>query len=133
MLSGNHSSSFSFTLAPCCTELTSLLCTLCIHPLGPEVLGELVKNEAFCAGVAPWLWELREKESFGVWRPTCSAFPREPVLWKGIPRAALGCKAPRIRFRKPASGEEVIFLLKPWDSRYEGELRKEVLTLPMYL
>lgn len=28
-----------YTLALCCTELTSLLCTFCIHALGPEVLG----------------------------------------------------------------------------------------------
>lgn len=91
-----------------------------------------LENEVFWIGMTPWHWKLREKERLGVWRSTCSAFPSEPVPCKGIPRAAFG-KTQRIRFRKPASREEFIFLLKPWTRGYEGALREEVLTLPMYL
>lgn len=54
-------------------------------------------------------------------------------MYRDSQKKHLVCKTQRIRFRKPASEEEVTFLLKPWTRRYEGALRKEVLTLPMYL
>lgn len=60
-------------------------------------------------------------------------FPVSQSHGKGFPEQHLVCKTKITRFRKPVSGEEVIFLLKPWTRRYEGELREEVLTLPTYL
>lgn len=50
-------------------------------------------------------------------------FPVSQSHVKGFPEQHLVCKTQRIRFRKPGSGEEVLFLLKLWTRRYEGALR----------
>lgn len=63
-----------------------------------------------------------------MWRPACSVLASKQASCEGIPGVAvLGvvCETQTTSSRKPAKGEEIILILKPWNRRHKAALREE--------
>lgn len=107
------------------TSLLGFVHPLCSPPLWPQ--GTWVKwsrMKTFGVEITKWHWQLKEKKRLTV----LESCLRCPSWWESLMQRVHWEQCVKTQpswARKPANGEETIFLLKPWDEEHKAALRKE--------